>query len=128
MRKKDRCGPGITNCAGADGVSPSAEEMAAELECSKETAGACSRLRANESHSKRENATRMDRQTGSFTAGFLSEPARPHVTWNRGRQGVVFVRETEMSPDLGFVKTGPLLQISMWAKIPYIERLSKLFF
>src|SRR5437588_6012764 len=89
MRRKDRCGPGITNCDGAENVPSSGEEMTTALECVKGVAGRRSPPLANESQVKRENATRADRhrQRGDFTAGFLAEPARPHFTWNLFAEG-----------------------------------------
>src|SRR6266567_1094159 len=88
MRRKDRCGPGITNREGAENVPSSGEEMTTALECFKGVAAGTSPLAANESQVNRENATRADRhrQRGDFMAGFLAEPARPHFTWNLSRK------------------------------------------
>ncbi len=82
--------------------------MRAASPCFKGVDGGSSPPLANKSQFKRENATRTDRHREYFTVGFLAEPARPHFTWNLSRKaGVSSIRETEMSPDLGLVRTGP---------------------
>src|SRR5271169_5571158 len=108
MRRKDRCGPGMTNSDEDECLSSSEEEVTAASECCKRAEKSPAGLTANKSQVKRENATTADKQRGDFTAGFLSEPARTSrhpesIAEGRG----VFIRETEMFPDLGLVKTGP---------------------
>ena len=63
IRRKDRCGPGITNCDEFESVPPAEEEVV-----------------ANKSLLKQERTTKTDRHTGHFTAGFPLESARPHFT------------------------------------------------
>ncbi len=44
-------------------------------------------------------------------AGSFAEPAGPHLTCSLSRKaGVSSIREIEISPHLGLVRTGPLLQ------------------
>src|SRR4051794_14361645 len=87
MRRNDRKGPGMTNCDEGASDPSSAEESAPASAC---LAGkGCSPLRANRWQFKRDNPIRTETQNGDFTAGFLTEPARPHSTWNRSRKGRV---------------------------------------
>ncbi len=100
MRRKDRCGPGITNCDETGGV-PSSEESTAALGCCERAAAGSSPLLAKESQFKRESATRTDRQREDFTAGFLAELARPQFTLNLSRKAGVSSTREPKCPDLG---------------------------
>ena len=117
----------MTNCAGADGVSPSAEETA-EAECSVGAGSCCSRLLANKLQFRRENTTKRDRRREKFTAGFLSEPARPHFTWNRGRQGDVFHSRNRKSPDRGWVRPEPNSRLRCRQKYSFSGEYPSCFF
>src|ERR1035441_8578582 len=116
IRRKDRCGPGITACGWAESVPFSADKTAAELACAGSTAAGCSLRPANKSQVKRANTNRADRQTGGFTAGFPSERARLHVTWNLLRKAGDVFHSRNRNVELRFGETELCSRISMWAK------------
>jgi hypothetical protein len=57
------------------------------------------------------------------------EPARPHFTWNLSRKaGVCSIREIEMFPDLGLVRTGPCPRIRCGQNTSYRATIQAVFF
>src|ERR1700688_958512 len=128
MRRNDRRGPGIMNCDEAGSFPSSAGEMGTVADCVASGAGRRSPVPANKSQRNRENAIVADKRSGDFTAGFLSEPARRHSTWNlRGRQAMSSIRETEMPSNPRLMSIEPARDFDV-GKILHLGRLSKLFF
>lgn len=79
MRRKERSGPGIMNCDEFV-TGPSAGGVAAAADAFEIVELAESPALADKpKHAKTETTTRMERQRGTFTAGFLSEPVRPNA-------------------------------------------------
>src|SRR5579863_1369337 len=76
IRKNDRSGPGIRN-SDDDGDARSSGGIGLVAERSKAGGAFFSAVCADAWVWRIETANRMERQIGGFTAGFLSEPARP---------------------------------------------------
>src|SRR4029077_15718966 len=88
MRRKERSGPAITNSDEA-ATGPSCGDQVAAASDGLETATAKSlALAGKQQLETTEPIIKMKKQRGDFTAGFLSEPARPHPgVWSR-RAGI----------------------------------------
>src|SRR5258708_3903788 len=129
MRRKERSGPVIMNSEEA-ATGPSCGDDVAAASDGFETAtpAKSSALAGKQQQAKTETTTRVQKQRGDFTAGFLSEPARPHATGVTARRAeiVIHPRNRVMSIP-GLVIPGSWFQIPMSAKITYLSRLSKQF-
>src|ERR1700730_9049296 len=103
MRRKERSGPVIMNSEEA-ATGPSCGDEVAAASDGFETAAPAksSALAGKQPQAKTETTTRVQKQSGDFTAGFLSEPARLHATRITARRaGLSFIRETESCPSPG---------------------------
>src|ERR1700680_3130445 len=100
MRRKERSGPGITNSDEAATGPSCGDEVAAASDGLETAATAKSRaLTGKQPLEKTAAATRMEKQRGDFTAGFLLEPVRSHATGSTSRRaGIVIHPETESCP------------------------------
>src|SRR6267143_2897750 len=81
MRRNERSGPAIMNSDEAATGPSSRGELADAWDGFETAAAAKSPALANKQQlQKTEATTRMEKQRGNFTAGFLLEPARSHTT------------------------------------------------
>src|SRR5258708_39391813 len=99
MRRNERSGPVIMNSEEAATGSSCGDEVAAAWDEFETAASAKSpALAGRQQQAKTEATTRVQKQRGNFTAGFLLEPARSHTTGSSGERGLSFIRETESCP------------------------------
>jgi hypothetical protein len=69
---------------------------AAGASASASAPGKSPALADKQQQEKTEATTRMEKHRRDFTAGFLSEPAKPHATGSTSRRaGIVIIREIE---------------------------------
>src|SRR5713101_8059788 len=92
MRRNERSGPVIMNYDEAATGPSSGEEDAAVSDVFETASSAKSPALADKQPlQKTEATTRMEKQRGNFTAGFLLEPARSHATRITSRKAVIVI-------------------------------------
>lgn len=125
MRRKERNGPGIMNSAGeVTGWSPGGEVAAASDTLEGAELAETAALADAQQQEQTKATTRMERQRGSFTAGFPLEPAKPDATRSTSRRaGIVNHPPNRLVTIIEFVLPGPLFPMPV--KITHFSGLSK---